>query len=1521
MTDDSESGNTPDNPASDLREHGRLMLRYLALLLGSIERTEEVAVLLWREARTLAPPPTSRAGWLRLTRRRAARFVVTAVSRPAPEVDAIAARLGQLPPTDRELLVLFGLCRLTPDELAVIFDSQSKQLMERLAKLTVTWAALRGERAVFEEPAFTAHVMDRLAQSPLSPLGQEVANNDAFRDGLFEVESALSDIGRAASEGDDELDALLNRLSDEQVPEPSLTEERLAMDDSVVTPENLGVHASVGDTKEAGGPTSRASRWDKVWSVLANRRWLARAAFGLLVLSLVGGLALWLRQSAQVLTTDPEALPFEGRVRDVTGSRNSAWLSICSAGKDRCESGSPDQPVRRGDILKTARGARAILDMEDGTILVLGHDTHLSLTDRGGNSATLRQGRLMVEVPERGSGPIAIALPDAVLTLIGGKCAILLEDGELRVTVSRGKAAFRSGGAEPTSIGPGEEFSLVSGQTPFLGQSSRFPEAFEGFAEDEQPIPLDREMRGLGQLRGQKPGGTSESSDVIVLSSHRVDVDIHGVLARTEIEEVFSNRSNDVLEGILRFPVPADAEIERLALEVDGRWEEGAFVDRERAQAIWRGSLSNAAVSARNTFRDEIIWVPGPWRDPALLEWQRGNRFELKIFPIPKLGSRRIKLVYTQLLARNGPSCRYTYPLPKNPEAAELVGEFSFNARIKGADTTSEIRTTGLEPVREIGSEGYRLRYNQRHFVPTGDIGIAFVPENRDRELVAWGYAPKASNDPRGYAALLLRPQLPRRADVKPGPVTLVIDRSRSMYGEAARHSAVIAGRIIGELSSQQSVDVLACDVVCRSFNEESRSATPELGRHVEKWLLEQPADGASDLSHAVSSGLAVLEGHPGPLGHLVYIGDGAPTVGPIRPATLAAAVGRRAGTGRIRFTALGVGVDSDLPSLRAVAQAYRGLVLPYDPRLSLAGSALRVVDAMLRERLSDVQIELPSGLVDQSPRTLSAVAAGDELLVVARTEGSRAKGDLVIRGKVGDSEFTERYPLDFLMVEGERHAFVPRLYAAQRIRDLEMLGTDAARREAIELSTRLKVASRYTSLLVLESPAMFRAFGLDNRRSEPEWTAETELEEYRLERDLDQVDESLSEAWAATTPRKPAMGADVAGELRGAPSGVARAKRAEEPDESLAAPSSPSTLADEAKSSRPQPGRWQPMRRIWERRGTVDTARVVPKDVTERRLAEAERAHTLLPDRRESTLSLFDLSVRSRRFEQAEQLLADWLKKDPLDAEALTRRADELARTARRSLAIRALGGVVDMSPGEPNALRRLERLYRWAGQAEVSCRCQVTLAELRPRDHKALALALACTRRFGQEELHRQLAEAVDATIRSRAEQIEIASLSPNGLVGDLQVSARWEGGEDLDLYLLTPDGHRVSWLGAPTRSLITAVDVVTTSREGLALSNARSGEYVLGIVRGTPEGRAVSEVVPLGSNAEPSWASRAARRTTGTVSVLAGKTRREFTFALEAEENERVLAILGIQQIARLVPAWAHDRSFPPPPTVVR
>ena len=68
--------------------------------------------------------------------------------------------------------------------------------------------------------------------------------------------------------------------------------------------------------------------------------------------------------------------------------------------------------------------------------------------------------------------------------------------------------------------------------------------------------------RGLGELVAKKPGEANERRGAVTLTSHAVRVRIAGAVARTEVEEVFTNQTDQVLEGIFRFPLPPDAQIE-----------------------------------------------------------------------------------------------------------------------------------------------------------------------------------------------------------------------------------------------------------------------------------------------------------------------------------------------------------------------------------------------------------------------------------------------------------------------------------------------------------------------------------------------------------------------------------------------------------------------------------------------------------------------------------------------------------------------------------------------------------------------------------------------------------------------------------------------------------------------------------------------------------------------------------------------------------------------------------------------
>jgi tetratricopeptide (TPR) repeat protein len=259
----------------------------------------------------------------------------------------------------------------------------------------------------------------------------------------------------------------------------------------------------------------------------------------------------------------------------------------------------------------------------------------------------------------------------------------------------------------------------------------------------------------------------------------------------------------------------------------------------------------------------------------------------------------------------------------------------------------------------------------------------------------------------------------------------------------------------------------------------------------------------------------------------------------------------------------------------------------------------------------------------------------------------------------------------------------------------------------------------------------------------------------------------------------------------------------------------------------------------------------------------------------------MFALSSAAGDLGEAARLAERWLEKEPLDPEAITALADVEARRGHRDAAIRMLGSMLDVRPGDTASHKRLARLERWAGHAELACRHSIAMAEGKSQDLALVADAVRCARTIGMTQVAEALLDAASASDRAGIEQRLNQPASDDALLtGDLRLEATWNGGPDLDLSLLDTDGHRVSWLGAGTRSVISARDATSTSREGLALRGAAPGEYVIELTRGAGTG---------GTNGE-------------IIVTIAGSVRRiPFNF----DGDRKAVALLRVTMQPRLVP----------------
>jgi ferric-dicitrate binding protein FerR (iron transport regulator) len=290
--------------------------------------------------------------------------------------------------------------------------------------------------------------------------------------------------------------------------------------------------------------------------------WLALAAFVSVGTSVAIGFKLADRERA------PSAIAsraWHGKVATIATAPGAAGLK-----RDGASLKEGDE-VGAGMHLVTDPKTRVRLALDDGSTVVLDRATDLVIGSEP-RTMTLNAGAILAEVAHIDGAPTAkLKTPNGDVDVLGTKLAVTAIPDRTNVEVLRGEVELKNGrdahrisaGQEGVATKAGVDVAPVND----LAQRAAFGEQLLGSHNEDAEAPAS----GLGELRAKRPGRADEKDHAVRLARHAVKVRIAGNVARTEIDETFANDTDDELEGIYRFPLPPGAQIERLALEVDGK--------------------------------------------------------------------------------------------------------------------------------------------------------------------------------------------------------------------------------------------------------------------------------------------------------------------------------------------------------------------------------------------------------------------------------------------------------------------------------------------------------------------------------------------------------------------------------------------------------------------------------------------------------------------------------------------------------------------------------------------------------------------------------------------------------------------------------------------------------------------------------------------------------------------------------------------------------------------------------------
>lgn len=566
-----------------------------------------------------------------------------------------------------------------------------------------------------------------------------------------------------------------------------------------------------------------------------------------------------------------------------------------------------------------------------------------------------------------------------------------------------------------------------------------------------QGIIVPGPCRGCDPVPGRAAGLPVES---VVF-----ETTIEGQVATTRVTQVFRNPHGTVMEGTYFFPLPEEASITEFAI-----WDG----DRRLAGEV------RPRAEARRIYEDIVRRV----RDPGLLEYAGHNLFQARIFPIPARGTKRLELVYTQVLRAESGTVAYRYPLGIGRNASPVE-------RLSGRVT---VRTQGrlgtvYSPTHEVDvrREGERrasASFEQGRGQERRDFQLFYALSDADVALSLFTYREPGED---GYFLLLLSPQERGEAGEPPArDVVFVLDVSGSMSEDDKMDKArraLLHG--IRGLRAGDRYNVIAFSGDVRRM-EAGLIAADRAGRQRGVAFVEglRPR-GGTNINDAVVAGMEQFPRGGTRPRMLVFLTDGLPTVAETNVERILANVARARRPG-VRLFSFGVGYDVNTRLLDRVAAENGGTADYVAPDEDLEVRVSAFFDKVNHPVLADLRLDLGAVRTDLVyPRDLPDLFRGTQLALVGRYRNDRELRNVTARltGRASPARsFTFpglRFPL-----RDERHEFLPRLWATRRVGWLmEQIRSHGENREMVaevtDLGTRYGIVTPYTSFLALEPGAV----------------------------------------------------------------------------------------------------------------------------------------------------------------------------------------------------------------------------------------------------------------------------------------------------------------------------------------------------------------------------------------------------------------------------------------------------------------
>ncbi len=554
-----------------------------------------------------------------------------------------------------------------------------------------------------------------------------------------------------------------------------------------------------------------------------------------------------------------------------------------------------------------------------------------------------------------------------------------------------------------------------------------------------------------------------------------VDIEVHGLLARSEVRQRFFNDTADWAQGRYVFPLPDGAAVDRLNIRIGSRLIEGEIQERQQAAKTYRAARDSG-------------------RRAGLVEQERPNLFSTTVANIPPGEEVEIRIGFDQPVdfSSNRFSLRFPSglaprfipgtPLADGPESGD--GWSPDTDRVPDASRiTPPVQHPDAPPLNPlrlavnidpglalsgVESSHHDVRVEQSGRTWQVELADGLTESDRDFELV-WhpAHVDQARTavfteqvEGREYALVMMVPPAEFRAEDTPREVILIIDTSGSMRGDPMHQARQSLLYSLDSLGPGDSFNVIEFNHITRSLFDQPVPADDRRLAEARRFVDNLRAGGGTVMGPSLEK---AMTGDPAP-GHLrqiVFITDGiigneAEVLGQIR---------QDIGQARLFNVGIGHGVNSDF--LRRGARHGRGSYTLIAETDQIEARMAELVSRLENPVIHDLELAWP-GPAETYPSPLPDLYTGETVSAVARLD--QAGGRLEVRGASNGRPWSRMVSLE----QAEPARGVAAHWARQKIESISDQNLDRAdeqyrRREITETALKYGLLSAHTSLVAVD--------------------------------------------------------------------------------------------------------------------------------------------------------------------------------------------------------------------------------------------------------------------------------------------------------------------------------------------------------------------------------------------------------------------------------------------------------------------